>query len=319
MVVTTLVAGCCIYASTELAASWALVFAAWSVFAGTVPHVGLFLKPPLGQLPGMSLLLNYMLCFSHRLVIATLALLAYAVWTAGWKEALFTAEAAVALEGVLVHGLNWYRYAYGICPAAAANVRQLLADVEAATGEPAMAACDGRYDGSRGGVGVGGGDGGGSGGAAGGAAAGGGGGVGGGAGGADGDDDGGGHDELARLQRSWVSLFTFSPLVVLLSRLLRQPRTRPGTMMRLHRNVQYLGRDEGGPGAACYLDIEYVFVRRYLVPGTTMVWILPVFLSFERYGLGVLEYHGIRSAVLVRAEPTWYWKVLLRDSQEGGK
>ena len=162
--------------------SWPFLFAAFSVFAGIVPHAALLMRPPLGQLPGLSIIINYALCFAHRYVLITAALLAYAAVSHGvasWNSA----TGFVALEGLLIHALNWYRY-QSIARTAADNVAEVI---EAATpdGATKLVACD--------------------------------------------DDD----DELGRLQRTWVSLFTYGPIVVTLARLFQNHH------VKLHRDIKY--------------------------------------------------------------------------------
>jgi len=104
--------------------SWPLFAAGYCVFAALIPHVAGYLRPPLGQLPGISVLINYALCFAHRFVIAISLTLVVTTALYGWS-AWESKAAFVAVEALILHGVNWIRYKT-IARVAAGNVAHVL-------------------------------------------------------------------------------------------------------------------------------------------------------------------------------------------------
>lgn len=75
------------------------LFSCLSVLCGVSPYVAAQLRPPLGQLPGLSFLVNITLCFAYRFIFATalVTILTYLENSRKGKQTFFFLSVSVVL------------------------------------------------------------------------------------------------------------------------------------------------------------------------------------------------------------------------------
>ena len=119
---------------------WPLLLACASTFLAVIPHVAGLMRPPLGQMPGLSVMINYTLCFSNRITFVVCLVLVYAATMHG-VESWNTVPGYIAFQSLAMHVGNWYRFTT-IEQVARDNADSVLNTVRQCNGKPPVTRCD---------------------------------------------------------------------------------------------------------------------------------------------------------------------------------